>query len=219
MLSLFALSAGFAAVSAAPSNLFSGFEDPTIVCSAGGHATCVQGVIPVAASAMNTQLNFPAGFPANQSVVTETIVEFLQTNTPLPAQVEAAKVKVSGVYKIGAKLCYPVGQSPNASLVQILTHGVGFDKSYWDFYSASYSYQDAAAVAGYTTFAYDRLGIGASDHPNPIEVVQAQLEVSIAHSLVCNTSPLHALERGARARSLCSYLLRDHQFCTIPNKK
>lgn len=63
------------------------------------------------------------------------------------------------------------------------TDGVGFDKSYWDFYSAQYSYQDAAAQAGYTTFSYDRLGVGLSDHPDPIQVVQAPLEIEIAHQL------------------------------------
>ncbi|KAF8857572.1 alpha/beta-hydrolase [Acephala macrosclerotiorum] len=94
------------------------------------------------------------------------------------------KHEISGTYNIGAKLCYPTSGSPNASIIQFLTHGVGFDKSYWDFFSADYSYQNAAALAGYTTLAYDRLGIGASDHPDPIQVVQAPLEISIGHSLI-----------------------------------
>ncbi len=46
------------------------------------------------------------------------------------------------------------------------------------------SYVDAAADAGYATFSYDRLGVGASDHPDPIEVVQASLEVEVAHALI-----------------------------------
>jgi len=184
MLSLLALSVGFATVSVAPGfpRFTSGFSNPIIVPSIGGHATCVQGNIPVTASALNTQLNYPN--PSNQSVVTETIIEFLQVDTTLSSRVLGAKHNVSGIYHINGKLCFPVGSSPNASLVQFLTHGVGFDKGYWDFYSATYSYQDAAAVAGYTTFSYDRLGIGLSDHPDPIQVVQAALEVSIAHSLI-----------------------------------
>ncbi len=48
---------------------------------------------------------------------------------------------------------------------------------------SSYSYVDTAAENGYTTFSYDRLGTGMSEHPDPIQVVQSQLEVSIVHSL------------------------------------
>lgn len=99
-------------------------------------------------------------------------------------EVIGAKHNVSGTYSISSKLCFPINTSPNASTIQFLTHGVGFDKSYWEFFSAAYSYVDAAALAGYTTFSYDRLGIGASEHPDPIQVVQAPLETAIAHSLI-----------------------------------
>lgn len=78
-----------------------------------------KGNIAVQATAQLTQLNFPS--PANQSVVTETIVEFLQINSPLPAQVAGPTRSVSGTYNINAKICYPVGKSPNADLVQLLT--------------------------------------------------------------------------------------------------
>lgn len=160
----------------------SGFNAAILVPSVGGHATCIQGNIPVQASALNTHLLYTG--PANQSVATETVVEFLQVDATEPSSVMGSKVRVSGTYNIGSKLCFPVGTLPNPSSIQFLTHGVGFDKSYWDFYSADYSYQDAAALKGYTTFAYDRLGIGASDHPDPIQVVQAPLEIAIAHSLI-----------------------------------
>ncbi|KAK5944713.1 hypothetical protein PMZ80_001913 [Knufia obscura] len=36
----------------------------------------------------------------------------------------------------------------------------------------------------YTTFSYDRLGSGLSDHPDPIQTVQAPLQLEIAHELV-----------------------------------
>lgn len=184
MASLLALSVAFLAVSAAPSTLgyLKGFQNPVIIPSVGGHASCIQGNIQVSASALNTQLNYP--IPANQSVVTETIVEFLQVDTTFPSQVLGDKRNVSGTYNINSKLCYPIGSSPNPNLVQFLTHGVGFDKSYWDFYNSQHSYVDSAAQAGYTTFSYDRLGIGLSDHPDAIQVVQAALEVAIAHQLI-----------------------------------
>jgi pimeloyl-ACP methyl ester carboxylesterase len=131
---------------------------------------------------MNTELKYTG--PDNQTVVTETVVEFVQQGSTLSQQVMGEKHNVSGTHNINGKLCFPVGGAPSASSVQLLTHGVGFDKSYWDFFSAQYSYQDAAALKGYTTFSYDRLGTGLSDHPDPIQVVQGPLEVAIAHSLI-----------------------------------
>lgn len=44
-------------------------------------------------------------------------------------------------------------------------------------------YVDAAASIGSTTFLYDRLGVGLSDHPDPIQVVQAGFELAILHEL------------------------------------
>jgi pimeloyl-ACP methyl ester carboxylesterase len=61
-------------------------------------------------------------------------------------------------------------------------HGVGFDSSYWHFQGSgvdpSYSYARQAAAEGYTTFRYDRLGTGQSDHPaDAYNVVQAATDV------------------------------------------
>lgn len=158
---------------------------------------------------MNTILKYD--LPSNQSAVTETIVEFLrkspesiiiaeqkvtiegcantdkpkEVNATLPNKLMGPKRNISGPYSISTKLCWPASlQSPSNSSIQFLTHGVGFDKSYWDFYSASYSYQDAAAKAGYATLSYDRLGLGASAHPDPIQVVQAPMEIEITHQII-----------------------------------
>jgi pimeloyl-ACP methyl ester carboxylesterase len=80
-------------------------------------------------------------------------------------------------------LCYPVS-SQNATTLQFLTHGVAFSRSYWDFASPNNSYIDTAALAGHATFSYDRLGVGESSHPDPIQVVQGPLQIAVAQSLV-----------------------------------
>jgi pimeloyl-ACP methyl ester carboxylesterase len=67
--------------------------------------------------------------------------------------------------------------------VQVLTHGTTLDSTYWDF-ATGYSYINAATAAGYATFSYDRLGVGSSAHPDPIQAVQAALQVEILHQLV-----------------------------------
>lgn len=165
-----------------PESYVAGFSNPSIVSSAAGHAICIQGSIPVTASAMNLKLNYQE--PANQSVVTETILENLQLNSTLAQMVVAGRQNISGTYDIYSELCFPAASGViNATTLQFLIHGVGFDRNYWDF-AANYSYADYAALAGYTTFFFDRLGIGLSDHPDPIQVVQAELEVVIAHTLI-----------------------------------
>jgi len=67
--------------------------------------------------------------------------------------------------------------------VQFLTHGGTLDNTYWDF-APTYSYIDAAAILGYATFSYDRLGIGLSSHPDPKQIVQCPLQIELAHSLI-----------------------------------
>lgn len=96
------------------------------------------------------------------------------------------KTTVSGTYSISAQLCYPAASNNtrnSSSTVQFLTHGIGFDKSYWDV-APGYSYIDSAASHGYATFSYDRLAVGLSEHPANASIVQAPLELAIAHSLV-----------------------------------
>ncbi|KAE9362879.1 alpha/beta-hydrolase [Stipitochalara longipes BDJ] len=66
--------------------------------------------------------------------------------------------------------------------VHVLTHGIGIDHTYWNN-APNYSYVDYAAEQGYTIFNYDRLGVGLSDHPDPLQVVQAELEIAIAHGI------------------------------------
>ena len=159
-----------------------GFQNPTFTVSQGGKAACVNGNIAVPASALNEKILLAQ--PADQLALTELFVEFLQVNSNLSTTVNGGRTPVSGTYNINSRLCYPVALSaPTANTVQFLIHGIGFDKSYWDI-APGYSYIDAAAAAGYTTFSYDRLGVGLSDHPDAIEVVQSYLEVEIAHSLI-----------------------------------
>jgi pimeloyl-ACP methyl ester carboxylesterase len=57
-----------------------------------------------------------------------------------------------------------------------------FSNTYWDF-APDYSYVDIAASYGYASFFYDRLGVGDSDKPDPIQTIQGPLEVEIAQVL------------------------------------
>jgi hypothetical protein len=158
-----------------------GFTLPITSLSAGGKATCVSGDIAVDASAANTRLNLTN--PASQIASTRLFVEYFEPTSSLANRTLGGKTIVSGRFNINAKLCFPSAlPATSVHTIQFLIHGINFDKDYWDI--PGFSYIDAAAAAGYATFSYDRLGVGASDHPDPIQIVQSALQVDIAHKLI-----------------------------------
>jgi hypothetical protein len=74
---------------------------------------------------------------------------------------------LQGTYNISAQYCKP--DNGSSGTIQVLTHGIGFDKTYWDldYDNYNYSYVNVALAAGYSTLAIDRLGIGNSSHGDP----------------------------------------------------
>ena len=166
-----------------PASAAQGFRDPEIVYSTGKQAICVNGVVPVPASSTNAILNLSQ--PTTQFNATEVFQELFQAGSTIVQQAQGGTRAVQGTFGIAGSLCLPADPAKLKAVktVQILTHGVGLEKSYWDI-APNYSYVDAAALAGYATFAYDRLGVGQSDRPDPIQDVQAFLEVEIIHGLV-----------------------------------
>ncbi|KAK8212545.1 Alpha/Beta hydrolase protein [Phyllosticta capitalensis] len=163
-----------------------GFKDiPVLSLSQGGKAQCYSGLIAVPVTTTgNTQLNL--NLPNNQSSVTDIFTQYLTSTSTLVQTLTGPDATVSGTFNIHAKLCFPLLSLPplvTPPTVQFLIHGIGFDKGYWDF-APGYSQVDAAAAAGYATFTYDRLGVGLSDHPDAVQVVQSPLEVDIAHALI-----------------------------------
>lgn len=67
-----------------------------------------------------------------------------------------------------------------------MTHGIGFDRSYWDlpFNNYNYSYvSEAVDQYRFSTLSWDRLGIGMSSHGEPVNEIQALLEVAALRAL------------------------------------
>ncbi|KAF9698970.1 hypothetical protein EKO04_003320 [Ascochyta lentis] len=100
---------------------------------------------------------------------------------------------------ISAQYCTPDGGSNGT--VQVLTHGIGFDKTYWDlpYDNYNYSYVNVATASGYSTLAIDRFGIGNSTHGDPFNEIQAQAEVEALNEV---TKKLRA---GSISEISCSY--------------
>ncbi|KAL3481696.1 hypothetical protein BJX99DRAFT_243412 [Aspergillus californicus] len=87
---------------------------------------------------------------------------------------------VDETFSISAQLCVPQN-SEKRGILQIATHGFGFEKRYWDsaVHPEKYSYVNAALNAGYSILTYDRLGVGESSKPDGYEIVQGAVEVEI----------------------------------------
>lgn len=107
--------------------------------------------------------------------------------TSRDAAAKTTKPKLSSVTKtfnISLEYCAPKTPGPKASTVQLLTHGLGFDKSYWDFKvprgnTTEYSYIYAALSAGYSTLSWDRPGCGASTDADPYTEIQGTVELAL----------------------------------------
>ncbi|PNS19801.1 hypothetical protein CAC42_7768 [Sphaceloma murrayae] len=184
-----------------------GFGKPTIQPSRGGLAVCVSGIVNVTASTtQNLRLNVQ--IPANQSDLTNTILEYVAPGSPFAANLVQGTQEAGGTYEIGATLCTPADNtSPDG--VQLLTHGIGFDRHYWDF-AAGYSYVDVAVANGYATLSYDRLGVGASTKADPLTELQASLEIEIAASLA------RLLRAGSLANTTFSTVVgTGHSFGSV----
>ncbi|KAI9664215.1 MAG: hypothetical protein M1831_002394 [Alyxoria varia] len=147
--------------------------------SPGGKADCFIGTISVPIESRNRLTSLSQNLP--QAKATEIIQELFQANSDIVSRLTMGSKKVKGTFDIASVLCLP-NTGRVARTVQILTHGIGLDKFYW-FITPKNSYIDAAAKAGYATLSYDRLGVGGSDHPNPINVVQSFAHVEVLHGL------------------------------------
>ncbi|KAK6067981.1 hypothetical protein SCUP515_09894 [Seiridium cupressi] len=137
---------------------------------------CLQLSIPVTIAADNYIFDGPV-IANNSDVVEFSLALDASDNTGNPVLGTAV---VSGSFEISAQLCIP-DAGAKASVLQIASHGITFEKRYWDseYRPERYSYVDAALSQGYSILTYDRLGDGQSSRPDGIALVQALLHVEI----------------------------------------
>ena len=88
---------------------------------------------------------------------------------------------VNVTFTIDASYCTEAIIHPASQDVQILTHGLGTDKSYWDFGGADskYNYVRAATKAGYATLAWSRPGTGRSSSGDPYSILQIDMQAAV----------------------------------------
>lgn len=167
-----------------------GFRDVSITQSAGGKAICASANVTTSVTATNQKYSVEP--PANQFELTEIIQEAVQVNSTFVADHTLDTTTFSADFQISANLCLPSDPNKAAQVktLQILSHGTSVTKAYWDI-APGFSYVDAATDAGFATFAYDRLGSGQSEHPDPINQVQVAAQVEVLHSLITTLKGVH----------------------------
>jgi len=138
---------------------------------------CTNLTVPVELSARNGVFDYEA--PQNDIEVTDFILNNSQQGSNYTAKLLKEYKTVSGHYELAATYCVP-SKHEKPKALQLLTHGIGFDRSYWDvpFNGGNYSYSKVATDDyGFATFSWDRLGIAQSSHGDPVQEIQALLEV------------------------------------------
>jgi pimeloyl-ACP methyl ester carboxylesterase len=173
-----------------------------LACTLVSARKCQNITIPVQISARNGAFN--VAVPHSIIEVTDFALDFGRQGYNYTQSVLQDYTTVTGSYQISATHCMP--ENGPGSVLQILTHGIGFDKSYWDlpFKNWNYSYVATAVDQyGYSTLAWDRLGIANSSHGDPLAEIQAPL----------TQAALAAFTQRARQHHLPGF--SDHTFSKI----
>jgi pimeloyl-ACP methyl ester carboxylesterase len=134
---------------------------------------CVEFLLPIEATAQSAIYDVPQ---VNNDV---EAMNFAVLRDTWDHQFEMVKNHtISGTQDISVQLCIPPNGSKKDHL-QVATHGVAFDKRYWDapINPSEYSYVENAMNAGYSILTYDRLGTGNSSKPDAYNTVSATLEL------------------------------------------
>ncbi|KAF5129786.1 hypothetical protein E5D57_006117 [Metarhizium anisopliae] len=153
-----------------------------ILAAVASARQCQNITVPVSISSRNGV--FDMAPPSTDIDVTNLFLRMAWPGNNGTANLLKGYKTVSGNYTLAATYCEP-DNGPGHAL-QILTHGVGFDRSYWDFSFANYnySYVNRALDAGYSTLTWDRLGIGHSSHgDDPVNEIQIFLEIAALKAL------------------------------------
>ncbi len=143
---------------------------------------CQDVTVSVDISARNGQFNLAT--PTTNIDVTNFILNSVQNGHNCTQEILVGYETIAGTYQLQTTFCKPdtgKGWGRSGQTVQLLTHGIGFDRSYWDL---PYQYPEYSYIAtavdqyGFSTLSWDRLGIGMSQHGDPVSQIQAPLEVA-----------------------------------------
>ncbi|KAK4041531.1 putative cardiolipin-specific deacylase, mitochondrial [Parachaetomium inaequale] len=129
---------------------------------------------------------------------TAAIVEFMRDTWRGKAPATNGTITVADTFTITGTYCTPKNPK-KAKGLQVLVHGITYNKEMWSGYGFGdpYDWHAAATARGYATLALDRLGHGANpQRPDPLAIVQPQLQLDL----------LAAIFKAARTKSKSNIL-------------
>ncbi|KAK7419606.1 hypothetical protein QQX98_003197 [Neonectria punicea] len=143
---------------------------------------CIQLDVPVEVSATNYQ--YKTSRIDSNIDATGWLWDMYTWSHPTGEAIITDTIEVHEEFTIRAQLCVPP-RSNKSSILQIASHGLAFDKRYWDVSSnpEQHNYVDAALGKGYSILTYDRIGTGGSTKPDAYTIVQSLTEVEVLKEL------------------------------------
>lgn len=151
------------------------------VAAAAEARKCMDLNVPVSISSRNGVFDY---MPAKTEIeATNFFLNLAQQGGNYTDDLLTGYDTIKGDYNLACTYCEP--DDGPGEVLQLMTHGIGFDRSYWDlpFNNYNYSYAMEANDKGYSTFTWDRLGIGMSDHGDGVNEIQLFLEVAALQEL------------------------------------
>ncbi|KAH9216272.1 Alpha/Beta hydrolase protein [Leptodontidium sp. 2 PMI_412] len=162
--------------------LFATLLATTSLATSPRKKTCTDYEIPVTPTSLN--LVWGKKFVTDFDVV--DFISDINSRTAAtsfnPYDTTTAPVLTTDSYTISATFCTP--QKGATGIVLLLSHGLNFDRSYWDpeVSKEKYSFVDWVLARGYSVFYYDRLGVGKSTLVSGY-VNQASIQIAILEEL------------------------------------
>lgn len=157
------------------------FAFETSLASPTTKRQCVELQVPVRVTTTATKWLQPR--VDNTIDAVEWVLNF--TTWTSPADRAIGTINIDQIFQISGKLCIPQTPGPRSEILHLATHGVGFDKRYWDVEvnPKEYSYVESVLSSGYSIFTYDRLGTGLSEKPDAYDMVQTSVQIEILKQL------------------------------------
>lgn len=154
-----------------------------LLCAASAKK-CVNQTIPVSIASRNAVFGNIVNPQTNLQATNLSLVLAQQGHNATAEGLTGYRT-ISKTYHISTRFCTPDYPTEKNPAVQILTHGIGFDKTYWDLSYDNFrqSYINTAVANRYCTLSYDRLGIGKSSHGEPRDEIQAALEIAALRAM------------------------------------
>lgn len=152
---------------------------PIFLASLAHAYVCTDFVVPITVTA-------PSYIPAFKEFGNHyDAVQFLAGLTMRPTEGTSppfsGSQNVTADFAIDGSFCTTNGDYDRSQDIQVLSHGLGFDKSYWDFggEDSEYNYVRAATNAGYATMAWSRPGNGLSSSGNAYSILQTEIQAAV----------------------------------------